>query len=301
MRLSVVVTIVDGGAVLERCLAALAAQHGAGDLDVIVPWDATVTGIDELARRYPRVRFAALGVVPTTHPPETPAGQHELFDRRRSAGLTAAVGDVIAILEDRGAPWPDWGRRMLDAHARLPHGVIGGAVANACDEPCAWAVYFCDFGRYQPPFEAGARAYVTDVNVGYKRRVLDQSRPVWESRYHETTVHWSLRRAGETLFLTPEIGVDQQRCGLRLRPLLVERFVWGRLFGYTRVRDGGALRRMVWTAVSPVLPIVLFARLVRSQITRPTLGRFVRVSPIVVLCLVAWSAGEAAAYVSRRG
>jgi GT2 family glycosyltransferase len=41
MRLSVIVTIVDGGETLERCLTALANQEAAPSFDVLVPWDDT--------------------------------------------------------------------------------------------------------------------------------------------------------------------------------------------------------------------------------------------------------------------
>ena len=56
-----VVTIVDGGATLDRCLGALNEQVGGPELEVIVPWDDSVQGIAELERRYSRFRFLALG------------------------------------------------------------------------------------------------------------------------------------------------------------------------------------------------------------------------------------------------
>ena len=102
MTLSVIVTVVDGGATLERCLAALAAQQGAPDLEVLVPHDDTLGDLAPLAAKFPGVRFLPLGHLATQHPAAGPGGQHELFDRRRSAGLGAATGELIAILEDRG-------------------------------------------------------------------------------------------------------------------------------------------------------------------------------------------------------
>ncbi|MFZ5622802.1 MAG: hypothetical protein ACOY71_00045 [Gemmatimonadota bacterium] len=294
--LSVVVTIVDGGTALERCLAALAAQEGAGALEVLVPWDATFDPGD-LPRRFPAVTFLALGPLTTRRPSSTPAGQHELFDRRRSAGLAAARGALVAIVEDRSVPRRDWAATAIALHARLPHGVIGGAIENAVDAPLNWAVYFCDFGRYQPPFAGGPRAWVSDVNVCYKRKALEQTRSVWAERYHETAVHWALRRAGEVLWLAPEMVVAQHRDGLALGALLRERVAWGRLFGFTRARGTGLLARLGYLAMTPVLPLILFGRLLRLQLPRPaTLGRFLCVSPVVLLLLAAWCAGEALGY-----
>ena len=42
MTVSVIVTVVDGGATLTRCLEALAAQQHALNIEVIVPFDATI-------------------------------------------------------------------------------------------------------------------------------------------------------------------------------------------------------------------------------------------------------------------
>jgi hypothetical protein len=289
---------VDGGATLERCLTALAAQTDPPPLEILVPHDDSVSGIAPLAARFPSVRFLPLGHLPTRYPAASPGGQHELFDRRRSGGLLAATGDLVAILEDRGAPSADWARTAVRLHAAMPHAVIGGAVDNSRDRTLNWAVFFCDFGRYQPPLEAGPRDYVTDVNVCYKRRALEATRALWSERYHETTVHWQIQRSGETLYLTPELVVSQAREGLRLGALLRERVSWGRLFAYTRARERSAGARLALAVLAPALPFLLIARQLRLQLGKRTLGRWVVAAPAAFLLLAAWSAGELAGYVT---
>jgi GT2 family glycosyltransferase len=298
MRLSVIVTIVDGGSALERCLQSLANQHDAPELDIIVPYDDSVPGIPELALRFPAIEFLSLGRVDPARGPATAAGQHELYDLRRAAGLAAATGGIVAILEDRGVPHPNWARTMAEVHERLPHAVIGGAIENGQDAPLNWAVYFCDFGRYHLPFEAGARRWVSDVNIGYKRRALDLTRELWHVRYHETTVHWALMRAGETLYLTPDLIVYQMRGSLRLSSLMAERFAWGRLFAYTRARESTTAKRMAFAMLAPFLPALLFVRHAMLQTSKSTAVKFVRASPLVFVLLVAWSLGEALGYVT---
>jgi hypothetical protein len=301
MALSVVVTIVDGGETLERCLAALSAQQRAPAVEVIVPWDDTVAGIPALAARFQSFRFLALGRLTTSRPEASAAGQHELFDRRRSAGLLAAQGPVVAILEDRGVPHPDWAHTLVARHEQLPHAVIGGAIENARDTVPHWAVYFCDFGRYQRPFEPGPRPYVSDVNIGYKRRALEATADLWRTRYHETTVHWALQQAGETLYLVPDLVVDQHRGPLRLSSLIAERFAWGRLFAYTRARESGATRRLALAALTPILPVLLLARHARIQITkRVRLRSFLLAAPAMLVLLTAWSLGEMTGYLTAR-
>jgi GT2 family glycosyltransferase len=299
MRLSVVVTIVEAHDALMRCLGALAAQHDPPELEVIVPWDDSVPGVAAMAARFPGFQFLDLGTVATARPKHRAAGQHELFDRRRAAGLAAATGDVIAILEDRGVPRLDWARTMLALHEQLPHAVIGGAIENGRDSLLHWAVYFCDFGRYQRPFSAGPRPYVSDVNIGYKRRALEETAELWRGRYHETTVHWALQRAGQTLYLTPDLVVDQFRGALQLKSLTAERFAWGRLFAFTRAREMTRPKRAALAALAPLLPALLVARHARLQIAKGVnLRRFLRVLPLVVVLLVAWSFGEALGYMT---
>lgn len=299
--LSVVVTVVDGGQALERCLDALQQQDHPPTLEVIVPYDDAAADVSSLAPRYPSVLFLPMGAVPTERDSSSAAGQHELFDRRRATGLAAATGELIAILEDRGVPRPNWARVAVELHARLPHAAIGGAIENGRDRLLNWAVYFCDFGRYQLPFQAGPRDYVSDVNICYKRRVLYATRKLWATRYHETTVHWALQRAGEVLYLHPDLVVDQMRGTLRLPALLRERLGWGRLFAYTRAREMTLTRRLIFGIVAPFLPGLLFFRIVRGQLVRlRALGRLAVALPIVAALLFAWSLGECAGYLTAK-
>ena len=300
-RLSIVVTIVDGGGALGECLHALTTQEAAPEMEIIVPYDDSVSGIDELKARFPVARFVSLGPVQTGRPLESPGGQHELFDRRRAVGLAEARGEIVCILEDRGVPDATWAARVSRLHGELPHAVIGGAVECGVDASLNWAVYFCDYGRYQLPLEAGPREYVTDVNISYKREPLMRLRPLWEERYHETTVHWQLARNGETLYLTPELVVQQRRRGLSVGSILRERVEWGRLFAYTRARELGVGRRLGYALLSPLLPALLLVRHTRLQAEkRRRLKRFLSVSPLVALFLSAWSFGELLGYVTGR-
>ncbi len=298
--LSIVVTIVEGVRALEPFLVAIRDQHDPPPLEILVPHDATVGDIGALAVRFPAVHFLDLGTVATGHPPRSAAGQHELFDRRRAAALAAATGDLVAILEDRGVPRPDWARTAVTLHRHRPAAVIGGAIEPAAGRVVDWALHVCDYSRYSLPFEAGAVDWVSDVNVTYKRRALDATRTLWQDRFHEPLVHWELQRQGEELRLEPSLVVDHRRTPAPLGRILGERFAWGRLWGAIRAREESGVRRAMLVLAAPLIPCVVLSRHARVQFRRGEGLRFLGALPILALLLGTWTAGEAVGLLTRR-
>jgi hypothetical protein len=301
MLLSVVVTAVDCGTALTNCLEALQEQERPPAMEILVPYDETISEVARLAGQFPNVQFMPLGSL-SREPSANPfAAQHELYDRRRAAGLRSATGDLVAILEDRGIPDRNWAATAARLHQHLPHRVIGGAVDNGVDRLLNWAVYFCDFSRYQPPFPAGPRQFVSDVNVVYKRSALEDTRDIWYDRYHEPAVHWALTRAGGILWLTPELVVRQYRSMLTFRGLLHERLTWGALYARIRENHGDLTRgrRLQLILLSPLLPAVLFARIVRQQCrSRASRAKFMVASCLVFVLVAASAVGETWIHVS---
>jgi hypothetical protein len=290
--LSVVVTIVDGGDALARFLDAMAVQRDAPALEVLVPFDASLGSLATLRADHPTVRWLDLGQVPTARPVTGAGGQHELYDRRRSAALHEATGEIVAILEDRGVPRPDWAATACRLHAE-PAAVIGGAIEPTPGRLVEWALHVCDFSRYSLPFPHGPAAWVSDVNVTYKRRALSATRHLWADRFHEPAVHWELERLGETLVLSPDLVVEHHRRPKPIMRLLGERFHWGRLFGYIRAGELSAVRRAVLVLSAPLVPLLVAWRHARVWRRRGEALRFVAALPIILALLVAWAIGEA--------
>ncbi|MEZ4218120.1 MAG: glycosyltransferase [Myxococcota bacterium] len=292
--LSVIVTCTTAGDHVDRCLDALRAQRGAPAFEVIVPVDPSLPDVERWRAKYPEVAFPVLAAEGLAEASD-PGLRHLAYDRRRATGLAAARGALLALTEDHARPAPDWCARIADAHARLPHAAIGGAIDNASPQPLAWAVYFGDFGRYQSPLPEGPADYVSDVNVSYKRAPLEAVADAWRGAYHETAVHGALRARGEVLWREPSIVVVQERGRLRLAPCLRERFAWGRLYAGKRAHEVGPARRLALALLSPLLPPLLLFRQVRTAWQR---GRhraaFARALPWLAVLLVAWSAGEVA-------
>lgn len=297
--LTVVVTVVAGREPLRRCLAAVTTQHDPPPLEILVPLDASVAELRSLGEEFAAVSWLELGPVETTAPIASAAGQHELYDRRRAAALAVARGDLVAIIEDRGVPRPDWARTAVRLH-RGPAAVIGGAIEPAPAGLVAWALHVCDFSRYALPLTSGPAAWVSDVNVTYKRRALERTREIWRERFHEPLVHWHLLRDGDELRLDPALVVDHHRTARPFGALLGERFAWGRLFGAIHASTLSRSRRALLVAAAPVVPLLLLARHGRVWFRRGEGGRYLRAVPVLLALLTAWAAGEAAGLFTAR-
>jgi hypothetical protein len=299
-NLSVVITIVGGTGFLHRCLSRLIPQTDGRAIEVIVPYDSTASGIAELKNSFPQARFVDMGVVKTDERPGTQQAAHEMFDRRTAAGLNTAQGEILALLQDYGAPDPNWCNEVLKAH-RLPYGIIGGAVEHEGKGALNWAVYFLDFGRYQLPLREGPTDYLTDVNVSYKRAALESVRHLWAERYKEVTVNWALARQGMVLWQRPQIVVRQDRGSLSFRPLITERFSWGRLFGCIRTKEISPLARLLYIVLSPGIPLILLARTARKVFGgRRNCSKFIVSLPQLSAMTFFWCLGEFMGYLTGR-
>jgi len=280
----------------ERDAAELAATLDAlgkqtiAPLETIVPCT-TMEGVAGLRERHPGVAFLAAA-------PVAPARSGERLDELRAIGVAAARGDVIAVTEECCRPDRDWIDRMLKAH-KANYAAIGGAIENGVDRLLNWATYFADLGRYQNPLPAGESGFASVVNVSYKRAALENIRNVWSRRFNETAVHAALMAHGEKLALAGDIVATQCRGDVRLGPSMREFYTWGRSYGSTRARLGGAVKRLVYAGLSPLIPAVLLLRSGSVALSRRRLaGQWLKSLPVSALLTFAWSAGELTGYVA---
>jgi hypothetical protein len=241
-----------------------------------------------------------MGVRRTLRPIATASGQHDLIDQRRAAGLREARGSLIAILEDRSPPRSDWAASMARLHNELPHGVIGGVIAFGPGDDLNWSLWACDFGRYAPGSPDGPRAWISDVNVCYKRRCVETTRDLWSERFNEARLHWALRERGETLYLANDAVVQNETTYRSVAEVLRERFQWGRSFGCARAAHASPVARFGYVVASPLIPLVLFARHWRTQQRLGNGSRFARAARYMLPVLLAWTAGEAWGTITRR-
>jgi hypothetical protein len=294
--MSVVVALISGKkSDLQRCLRALHAQTLALPLEIVVPYDDPCAEVATLAGEFPGVKFLRAEKLDTWKARSGASREHH--DTLRTIGLRAARGDVIALTEDHAHTAREWCEQMVAALERFPKAAaVGGAVDCDGARTLNWAVWFCDFGRYQNPIPEGPSEFVSDSNVAYRRSALERVADVWKDDYHETAVHWAMVAAGFELCTTSKVVVWQARGDLELGAALRERYVWARSFAGTRARMIGA-KRFVLAALSPLLPFVMTLRLAKTAFQRGRYkSQFVRSLPLILVLQTWWAFGEFVGY-----
>jgi len=290
------VVLIKSGTIesLGRCLERLEPQVRERPYEIIVPVDIYFGKDHGLRERFPQVRFLTLEKTPSRSTPGSFLHRHDLFEHRVAGGLSAARGEVVGLLQDTFLPDPDWCEKTLAGHRQLPHAVIGGAVEQAGKGALAWSVYFLEFSRYMQPLPEGPADYIADVNVAYKRRAIEQLRPLFRPRYNEAVAHWTLKANGEVLWLYAPMVVRQDRGRLTVRQLVGERLSWGSVFGAARAHKISWPMRVVYVLASPLIPFLRVARVGRKVLAAGrNIGTFLFSFPALFAMAVLWSAGEA--------
>jgi hypothetical protein len=284
-ELSIVVVVLCGGAHTVRCLEALRGQSDASALEVIIAHDDTFPETAALRQQFEEVKFIRV-------PGER--GYAEL----RTMGVKASSGRLVAVTEDQCIPPQNWAAAVVTAHA-CPHAAIGGPVEKyRPDGLLNWAIYLRELGTFMPPVHDGPAPALTDCNVSYKRADLNAIEPVWSAAFHEHQVHAALRERGGTLWLSPSLITYQQR-SLKLGPAVVERYIFGRIYGGLRTRDISAGKRTLLIVASPLLPVLLVIRVVGTVVQKHKyIGACFAAMPYLVLFSFVWSFGEFVGYVT---
>jgi len=286
---SIVVVSFNALPLLERCLASLVDQADACGAEIVVVRAGRPDDPDErLRHRFPRCRWLA-------------APAEETIPRLRSAGVRAAHGRIVALVEDDCVADRAWCEALLEAH-RGHWAAVGGAVepgryARSID----WAVYFYEYSRFMLPFEAHAATDLPGNNVSYKRDAIAGEVREDDDGLYDVFIHDQFRHRGLSTLMTPTLVV-QNANSWPLSHILVAPYHHGRGFAAKRMEGRPLWWRVLFAVLAPFLPALQVYRILRITTGRRRLrGKMILALPAIVLFGSSWAFGECLGYLRGPG
>jgi hypothetical protein len=215
--------------------------------------------------------------------------------RLRGLGVAQAQAPLVAIVEDHCLFPAGWLRGLVQVIEQHDAAVSGGPVSNGRRSWTGWAQYFTRYAAFMPPVNAGLTHSLPGNNACYRRDALVAHAGSLVDGFWEAEFNREIFAAGGRLWMCADLPVEQrqERGMLEFAPL---RFRHGRCYGARRVaadprQRAGLLLR------SPLIPAVLFARVIRAVVSKKHYAlHFAFAAPLVLVYLLAWSAGEVAGY-----
>ncbi|MEO2023072.1 MAG: glycosyltransferase family 2 protein [Pirellulaceae bacterium] len=274
---------------ISACLKALLDQETENDYEVIVVDSGTDGTADLVEERYPGIRLVHCAT-------------RKFPGAARNIGLDAAQSDWIGFVDADCIAGTDWINCAVASRAS------GTSIIGGCIKPAnpgnylGWAPYFIEFSRWMPGMPARAVSDIATCNCVMSRDAIDQAGGFREQGYgSDTALCWSVVAAGLSVAFDPSLAAGHTNI-TRLSTFLRKQAFHGQHFARMRleVQGWGIARRLTYAAGSFLLPLLLGARLAGRVFgtARRYRIKFILVSPLVLLGLCLWSAGEMAGYLA---
>jgi GT2 family glycosyltransferase len=284
-RASVIIPTYRSRRFIAPCLDSLERQT-CRDFEVLV-LDSGADGTAELIReQYPWVT-----VIVHTH--------RQFPGEARNAAVLRATADLLVFLDSDCVAGPDFMDRLLTAHQSGMR-VFGAPVRNGNPESfVGWATYFVNSWYCMPAMRTAEPLELPSCALAMDREMFETYGPFPEGTYSEDTVlSWRMKQSAVPLSIATDLEV------YHTNETDLGRFVSKKLFHgscFARVRcyyfHFSPMRRAWHALTTPALPLVLFFRMARAvQGSTVPRWRFWAAAPLIVLVLIAWSAGEMSGY-----
>jgi len=280
--LSVVVVSFNAVSSLMPCLESLVPQASLTDIEILVVKACDQQerrSVDSLKERFKDVRWVE-------------AQPNCVVPRMRSLGISNARGEIVALLEDDCIVEQGWCAAVIAAH-RTHDIAIGGAVEpGPYKRGLDWAVYFTDYGRFMLPLPDGPTSTLPGNNTSYKRAALATLSADAAHEFREVFVHWAWQRARAPMRADQAVRVRVVHSWTFADVTRIP-YHHARAFAALRFASQPLWRRMLITALIPLLPVVKVARVIRETISRRRLiGRMLHALPWTIVIATSWSIGE---------
>jgi GT2 family glycosyltransferase len=180
----------------------------------------------------------------------------------KAAGVKAARAPLVVFSENHCRVAPDWAKALIETHGRREFAVVGPVVFNANpDSAVSWACFLPFYGPWMGHRSGKNMNHLPGNQSCYRREILlAYGQDLADALEAESLLHWDLVDKGYQLRLEPKAAVGHIN-HYRLGPLMEEHYLSSRIFAYLRTRRHGALRRLIYTTGSPLIPLIRLRRI----------------------------------------
>jgi hypothetical protein len=280
LPLTVVIASVNGFPYLARCLDSLTRSTAKPKI-VVADWTDAATR-DRVRSGWPEVRLLSF---------DEPMAVPEL----RAAGIGVADTPYVAVIEDHCVVRGEWPQAVVAAHER-GYGVVGGPIRNGATRRVRdWAAFFCEYSEHMEPVPEGEVTSLVGMNVSYDRAALGAMEDLLREGRWETWLHPRLTERGFTFYSAPAMALDHVK-DFGFREFCSQRYHYARSHAGMRNHELGP-RRIVYALGSPAIVPLMYRRIARNVLGRKRLRvRFAVATPLLLVYLSVWAAGEAVGY-----
>lgn len=287
VKLSIVVASIYSPIFLKKCLDSILAND-CENVEIIVAHNSVDAPINNLIAEYADVCFIE-------------------FDKKNTlpvlwaAGIARSSGEIVVVTDSSCVVAENWVSEILTAH-QSDSPVIGGAVEMSESKNLVdWAAYFCEYGQFMQPLEAGAVEVLPGNNISFKGDVLENHKQFVENEFWKTYLCQQLQAEGIELISEPSMLIYYNK-SFNFLPFLVRRFHHGRCFAGMRIERETVLKCALYAVGTIFLPFVFFIRTLTPVLQKRRFRReFILSLPISVLAILFWSIGETCGYLAGTG
>ncbi len=285
--LSIVIASYRSEQTISDCLASLGTQCRAVGAEIIVVDSGDDSTAALVSERFPDVTLVR-------------EAARQYPGAARNIGVARSSGVVVGFVDADCTVAGDWVARVIDAHGDGVAGVGGAIAPDSPRSALEWAAYFCSFSHWMPGTPAGAMADIPTCCLSLKRWAFDRYGPFRAQGYSsDTELNWKISGAGHRIEFDPRIRVTHA-ARPTFRAFARRLFERGRAFARMRTSTKSLSQpvRLLFALLSPLLPFVLFARLLRRVVRdrSPYRGALLRAAPVVFVGYCFWSVGELCGY-----
>lgn len=214
----------------------------------------------------------------------------------RNIALQQARGEIIVFWEDH-VLIPDNYLKNLVTSLSKGYDMVGGPVENGNTAKLdAWVQYFCEYHKWLPIRPEGEIEDLPGCNFAYRADLLKKLGPFPEGRFKlESLFHERAKQRGSGLYFSHGLKVAHFD-NKKIADIWVYRFHYGRLFASRRRFP--VWKRIAYVIFSPLIALNEYLRIFKhARHDRTHLKKLIQCTPLLLLTLFIWMAGECVGYI----